>query len=60
MKTSDIITHDIHQAHRDRIKHLEQRLERAHGDAGRDMIQGLIDSENIRYSLIRDSQPQPK
>ena len=58
--TSDFITHDVHQAHRDRLRHLEQRLERAHGDEGHEMIQSLIESENLRYKLICDSQPQPK
>jgi len=51
---------ELETAHRDRIAYLNQRYDRAIGDDGREKIQQLIDSENVRWNLHNDSQPQPK
>ena len=58
--TVAILAFDATTAHRDRIKYLDQRFERAHGDDGREMIQGLIDAENLRWRAYQDSQPKPE
>ncbi len=54
--TAAILGIDPVSAHRDRLRYLDQRFERAHGDDGREMIQGLIDAENLRWKLMQDSQ----
>ena len=56
--TAAILGIDPVAAHRDRLKYLDQRFERAHGDDGREMIQQLIDAENLRWKAYQDSQPK--
>jgi len=58
--TANLVSHDLARAHRDRIRYLDERYERAHTDDAREMIQGLIDSETLRWKLITDTQPQPQ
>ena len=54
---------ELEAAHLKRLRDLNRRInacEESGNSDGGEAIQKLIDAENLRWSLIKDSQPEPK
>ncbi|HXI70277.1 MAG TPA: hypothetical protein VNN22_07965 [Verrucomicrobiae bacterium] len=58
--TRALLNSEFEAAHLQRLRDLNRRIaacEEAGNSEGCDRIQNLIDAENLRWSLIKDSQP---